>query len=90
MLYNKLWVDDIKNDFQSKIIRFILLHVETPEGKKILRVKLYDFANLINASHVNTSIALNQMEKDGLIRMGRMSISIPDAAVLREKFENDK
>ena len=75
MLYNKLWVDNPKNDFQSKIIRFILLHIENPEGRKLLRVKLYDFANLINASHVNTSIALNQMEKDGLIRLGRMLIS---------------
>ncbi|NLI36989.1 MAG: Crp/Fnr family transcriptional regulator [Bacteroidales bacterium] len=90
MLYNKLWVDNPKNDFQSKIIRFILLHIENPEGRKLLRVKLYDFANLINASHVNTSIALNQMEKDGLIRMGRMSISIPDAAILKQKFENKK
>src|SRR5574344_1001115 len=75
-LYNKLWADNAQNDFKSKIIRFILLHCENTEGKKLLRVKLYDFATLINTSHVNTSLTLNQMEKEGLIKLGRMSIII--------------
>lgn len=84
-LYNKLWADNAQNDFKSKIIRFILLHCENTEGKKLLRVKLYDFATLINTSHVNTSLTLNQMEKEGLIKLGRMSIIIPDAGLLKQQ-----
>jgi CRP-like cAMP-binding protein len=86
-LNNKLWSDSMQNDFMSRIIRFVLLHCETCERKKSLKVKLYDFANLVNASHVNTSLALNQLEKDGLIKLGRMSIVIPDASLLKKKLD---
>ncbi len=86
-LYGKLWSDYTNNDFQMRIIRFILLHCETYDGKKSLKLKLYDFAGLINASHVNTSLALNQLEKEGLIKMGRMSIVIPDASLLKKKLD---
>jgi CRP-like cAMP-binding protein len=87
-LYAKLWSDNISNDFQMRIIRFILQHCETYEGKKLLRLKLYDFAGLINASHVNTSLALNRLEKEGLIKMGRMSITIPEALLLKKKLND--
>jgi hypothetical protein len=85
-LNKKLWHDDTKNDFQSKIIRFILSHCEKPEGKKIVKIKLYDFAKLINTSHVNTSIALSQLEKEGLIQTERMSVIVPDAKKLAEHY----
>lgn len=86
-LYGKLWNDSVDTDFQSRIIRFILQHCETAEGKKMLRIKLYDFANLICASHVNTSLALNRMEKENLVKLGRMSIVIPEAALLKQRLE---
>jgi hypothetical protein len=85
-LYKRLWSDDTKNDFQSKIIRFIIMHCEKREGKKIIKIRLYDFAKLINTSHVNTSIALNQMEKEGLIKLERMSIIVPDVALLIQRY----
>jgi len=86
-LYKRLWTDNDKNDFESRIIRFFLQHTETQEGKKMFRLKLYDFATLINISHVNVSYTLNQMAKEGLIKMGRMNIEIPDIAVLKAKYE---
>jgi CRP-like cAMP-binding protein len=86
-IYNKLWDDDANNDFQAKVIRFFLLHVENATGKKIFKIKMYDLANIIDISHVNISLALNQLRDEGLIQLGRMNIIIPDISKLAQKLE---
>lgn len=87
-LYNKIWNDNVRNDFQSKVIRFMLQHVEILSGKKIFKIKMYDLANMIDVSHVNTSVALNQMNEEGLIKLGRMTVEIPDIDLLAKKLES--
>lgn len=87
-LYKSIWIDDPKQDFESKIIRFILLHLKNPEGRKIIKMKLYDLASIADISHVNTSLTVNKMQKAGLIKLGRMAINVPDAVRLKEYYDS--
>lgn len=87
ILYNRLWNDKLKKDFLLSVTLFLLTHVENMEGEKLYRIKIQDLADLLDISHVNISITLNKLEKEGLIKTERMSILIPDIKVLYERYK---
>lgn len=86
-LSNRLWDDTIKNSFESKVIRFILLHCENTEGRKEIKIRVTDLSGIIGVSHVSISATLNAMEKDGFIKTARMRIIVNDVAKLVERYK---
>ncbi len=61
---------------RHKIIKFVLSHSIVPKGKKDVQIKMTDLANIIHETRLNVSIALNEMEEQGLITMQRGSFTI--------------
>lgn len=80
-LYGRLWETSIP-DLHQQIIRFILSHVEKPQGEKALKIKMEDLARILNDTRLNTSKALNDLQDKGLIELHRKEIFIPEAARL--------
>ena len=80
-LYTRLW-NEPTNSLEEKIIRFILIHVEKPQGEKTLKVKMDDLARCIDSTRLNTSRALNGMQEQGLLKLHRKEIAIPDGQLL--------
>lgn len=77
-LYCRLWEKETMKNLQDKIIHFILLHCERPQGEKIIKAKMDDFARCIEDTRLNTSRALNDLQEKGLIELRRKEILIPD------------
>lgn len=75
--YDKLWNIHIGNT-KEKIINFILLRCIRPDGEKNLNIKMEDFAHLINDTRINVSKTLNEMQEEGLVRLSRKEIFIPE------------
>lgn len=80
-LYARLW-NEPTNSLEEKIIRFILMHVEKPQGEKLLKVKMDDLARCIDNTRLNTSRALNRMQEEGLLTLHRKEIAISDGQLL--------
>lgn len=78
MLHNRLW-KVAGNDLEARISHFILSHVERPSGKKVLKIKMEDLAQIVNETRAGISKALNNMQDRGLIELHRGEIVIPDA-----------
>lgn len=64
-------------DLQGRIIRFFETHCVRPAGKKMVYIKMARLAEEVNASRINVSRALNQLESDHLIQLNRGAICIP-------------
>ena len=67
---------------RHKIIKFVLSHSIVPKGRKDVQIKMTDLANIIHETRLNVSIALNEMEEQGLITMQRGSFIIHDLQTL--------
>ena len=78
MLHNRLW-KVAGNDLEARISHFILSHVERPSGKKVLKIKMEDLAQIVNETRAGISKALNNMQDRELIELHRGEIVIPDA-----------
>ena len=70
---NKLYTTGVR----QKIIQFFLLQAHKVEGEKIIKIKMEDLAKIIDATRINVSRELNEMNEKGLIELGRKSIYIP-------------
>lgn len=77
-LYNRFW-DEPPINIRNQVIRFILNHLEKPQGQKILKVKMDDLANFLDSTRLNTSKVLNELQNEGLIILHRKEILIPKA-----------
>jgi CRP-like cAMP-binding protein len=75
--YAKLWNCRV-GDIREKIVNFVALRVKRNEGEKRLRIKMEDLAMLIDESRLNVSKELNAMQQEGLVRLGRKEVLIPD------------
>ncbi|MBQ7422327.1 MAG: Crp/Fnr family transcriptional regulator [Prevotella sp.] len=62
---------------RNRMIRFFFQHSMRPAGKKTIRIRMVDLANEINDSRLNVSRALNDMQAEGLVKLGRGEILIP-------------
>mgnify|MGYP001025875745 CR=1 FL=1 len=80
-IYSRLW-EEPTQDLKDKIIRFLLLHCDKPQGEKIFKVKIDDLARYLDDTRLNTSKALNELQDSGLLELRRKEILIPDAQKL--------
>lgn len=78
-LSSRLWKEEPTEDLKDKIIRFVLVHCERPQGEKRIKVKMDDLAHCLEDTRLNTSKALNELQDKGLIELHRKEILIPDA-----------
>lgn len=80
-LQNKLLWSDTPTEIEGQIAHFIATRSETPSGNKTLKIKMEQLATLIGATRINVSRALNKLQKEGVIKLGRGEINI-------QNFEN--
>ena len=66
----------------EKIIEFIAVRAESPEGCKTLQIKMDDLADILDETRINVSTALNKLQKSGLIELRRKEIHIPSFKLL--------
>lgn len=80
-LNNRLWIKTAEN-LEKRIGHFILTHIERPAGKKTLKIKMEELAQVVNDTRVGVSKALNNMQEQNLLELHRGEIIIPDAEKL--------
>ena len=61
----------------ARIVRFFAEHCTQPEGEKDFRILMRHLAQAINASRLDVSKALNDMQDKGLLQLHRGRITIP-------------
>ena len=67
---------------RERIIHFIEQRCQRPAGEKHIKIRMEDLAEEISDSRLNVSRALNAMQDEGLISLGRGSIHIPQVEML--------
>lgn len=80
-LNSRLWAKTTEN-LEKRIGSFILTHTERPAGKKILKIKMEELAQVVNDTRMGISRALNSMQEKGLLELHRGEMIIPDAEKL--------
>lgn len=73
----KLW-DTRIGTLNEKIIHFINLRSQKPDGEKTLKITMEDLGRLIDETRINVSRLLNELEKNDLVQLNRKAIHIPD------------
>lgn len=66
-----------QTDLRKRIIRFIAMHTIHPAGKKTVFILMENLGKELNDSRLDISRALNSLQKEGLITLGRGRIEIP-------------
>lgn len=69
---------------KEKILQFILKLFPDCESQAGIAIKMTDLAEYIDETRLNTSRALNQLEKAGLMELKRSLIVIPDIKKIHE------
>jgi len=69
-------------DVRGRIVQFIRQHSRYPAGEKTLRIMMRQLAYELNASRLDVSKALNQMEQEEKIILKRGMIVIPAPELL--------
>lgn len=81
-LHERIWsIND--QQLEGRLIHFIRSLSTTMHGKKVLRVKMEDLANLLDDTRLNVSNVLNKWQEEGLIEMRRKEFVFNDIASLR-------
>lgn len=80
-LNNRIWIKTA-NSLEKQIGNFILAHIDRPIGRKILKIKMEELAQIVNDTRMGVSKALNSMQEKGVIELHRGEILIPDAEKL--------
>ena len=62
---------------EEHVGRFLKTHCNSPAGAKTFHIKMNRLANELNDSRLDISRALNRMQAQGLIALGREKIYIP-------------
>ena len=62
---------------RERIIRFLFSHCLYPAGSKTMLILMSQMAEELNASRLDVSRALNQMQDEGLLALHRGRIEIP-------------
>ena len=79
-LNSRLWAESTDN-LEKRIGNFILTHIERPSGRKILKIKMEELAQVVNDTRMGVSRALNSMQEKGLLELHRGEMMIPDASL---------
>lgn len=69
-------------DLRIRITRFFIDHCQHPAGPKTIHIYMERLAAEVNDSRLDVSRALNAMQADGLISLGRGRIEIPALELL--------
>lgn len=88
ILYDKLWQTSM-SCVEVKLVDFFLKHCEKGIGRKVLKMRMEDFAVMIGETRASVSKCLNQLEESKLVILRRGEIEIPDLYLLKlwkEKF----
>lgn len=80
-LNNRIWIKTA-DSLEKQIGNFILTHIDRPIGRKILKIKMEELAQIVNDTRMGVSKALNSMQEKGVIELHRGEILIPDAEKL--------
>ncbi len=72
----------------EKITSFFLSHTEKLTGKKLLKIKMEDFAFLLDSTRLCISKTLNELQEKGFITLRRKEIEIPEVSSLLNYFKN--
>ena len=78
---SRRWAESTDN-LEKRIGNFILTHIERPSGRKILKIKMEELAQVVNDTRMGVSRALNSMQEKGLLELHRGEMMIPDAEKL--------
>ena len=82
-LYAQLW-QEAPLDLIDKIVRFLHMHIEEPQGEKIIKVKMEDLASYLDDTRLNVSKTLNILQESGLLMLRRKEIVIMDTEKLMD------
>lgn len=88
-LYAQLW-QKAPLDLIDKIVRFLHMHIEKPQGEKIIKVKMEDLASYLDDTRLNVSKTLNILQESGLLMLRRKEIVIMDTEKLMDWNEARK
>ena len=80
-LQRRLWQAPA-GSLRNRFIHFLLMHFERPTGRKVVKIKMEDLAQILNETRLNVSRVLNQMQDEGLLSLHRGGIEIPEASLL--------
>lgn len=70
MLHSRLWSVS-PDSLEARISCFLLSHAERPSGRKELKIKMEDLAQILNETRISVSKALNEMQEKGLVELHR-------------------
>lgn len=65
-------------DLETRIIDFLRRRCLSPTGSKTIMIKMQTLAAMLNDSRLDISHALNNMQGQGLLKLSRGKITIPD------------
>lgn len=71
----KMWEWRARN-IEERIAHVFSIFSERPTGKKILRIKMEDLADILNETRIKVSRALNDMQDRGLLELHRKEIVV--------------
>lgn len=77
----RLWHNPPRN-LQQRIARFFESHCLKPAGPKTIHIKMTRLAEELNDSRLDISVALHEMQDQGLVVLKRGCIEIPDLRCL--------
>ena len=83
LIYQKLWYTHI-GTLNQKFMNFIGLRCQKKTGEKILYTTMEDLAFLIDETRINLSRLLNHLQSQGLVRLRRKEIHIPQFEKMTE------
>lgn len=75
--HRKLW-DIGEQELEGRVARLIRSLCTTPQGDKVLNVKMEDLARLLDETRLNVSRLLNRWHAEGLITMRRKEFVVHD------------
>lgn len=74
-------------DLRERIVRFFASHCQYDNGHKVFKIKMERLGMEVNDSRLDVSRALNSMQRDNLLSLGRGRIVIPSLKRLYEVTE---
>lgn len=78
-----VWANAPK-DMRDRLAHFLLSHFEYPAGHKVFKIRMERLAEELHTSRLTVSNTLRALAADGLLSVGRGSLDIPAAQLLRD------
>ena len=79
--YRKLW-ENPTGSLEERMGRFVKQHLKRQQGKAILRIKMNDWAEILNETRKSVSHVLNSMQSRNLVELKRGEVHIAEVSNL--------